>query len=61
MKVQTTDGLVEREELEVHDLIQETEDLRITATEWFRDGRLVRRDVNLNVLRGLSMTAEARH
>lgn len=53
MKVLTTLGLVERSELEVKDVISEEDNARVSATEWYKDGELVRRDVNVNVLRGL--------
>jgi len=51
MKVQTSQGLIERAELEVKDLIEESDNARITVTIWRYKGALVRRDVHLNVLR----------
>lgn len=58
MLVYTTKGLVERSRLAVQDLIDEQETCRVIATEWRLDGEIVRRDVNVNMLRGLEMGAE---
>jgi hypothetical protein len=55
VKVQTAEGLIEREALDVVDRIQEGEDARVTCTEWRHQGRLVRRDVHVNVLRGMDL------
>ena len=55
MKVLTTQGLIDRSALEVQDEIEDTETARITATLWFLDGKLVRRDVHVNVLRGFEV------
>lgn len=49
--VHTTEGLIERERLTVTDSIRETDNARVTATEWALDGKVVRRDVHVNVLR----------
>lgn len=57
-QVITTKGLVDRERLEVKDIVSEEENARVTATEWYLDGVLVRRDVNVNILRGLEIAAE---
>lgn len=56
--IYTTHGLVPRAELEVHDVVSWEPNARVTATEWRRNGELVRRDVNVNILRGLSIGAE---
>lgn len=58
MKVQTTKGLLDRSQLEVKDVVVEEDNARITATEWYLSGELVRRDVNVNVLRGLSFEGD---
>ena len=58
MLVHTTKGLLERELLEVKDSITEEENARVMATEWFLDGELVRRDVNVNILRGIDLNSE---
>jgi hypothetical protein len=55
MKVQTIKGLLDRSKLEVKDVVVEEGNARITATEWYLANELVRRDVNVNVLRGLSL------
>lgn len=58
MKVWTTHGPVDRAELTVEDIVTETEQARVIATEWRRGGELVRRDVNVNVLMGHLVGAE---
>ncbi len=46
-------ALVERDRLEVRDVFAgETDNSRATATEWYLDGKLVRRDCAVSVLRG---------
>ena len=59
MKVQTTQGLIDRDLLEIRDVISEEDNSRIIATEWYLDNELVRRDVNINVLRGIELFGEA--
>lgn len=59
MLVQTTHGLIERDLLEIKDVVVEEDNSRITATEWYLGDELVRRDVNINVLRGLDLVGEA--
>lgn len=51
MKVDTTEGPVECAELEVRDIVHWSDNARVLATEWTRQGRLVRRDVAVSVLR----------
>lgn len=58
MQILTKLGLIERTELEVKDVIVEEENARVTATEWYHNGELVRRDVNVNILSGIQMTGE---
>ncbi|MEQ1743221.1 MAG: hypothetical protein ABL869_12095 [Candidatus Nitrotoga sp.] len=58
MLVQTTKGLIERDTLEVRDIVEEHDNARVNATEWFLDGELVRRDVNVNILRGAELESE---
>jgi hypothetical protein len=55
LKVATCEGEVDREELEVRDLVSEDDNARVIATEWRREGRLVRRDVFVNMLRGVAV------
>jgi hypothetical protein len=55
LKVATCEGEVDREELEVRDLVGEDDNARVTVTEWRREGRLVRRDVFVNMLRGVAV------
>lgn len=56
MQVQTIKGLVERDRLQVKDIIDELDHARVTATEWYLDEELVRRDVNVNILRGQDLS-----
>lgn len=56
--IQTKDGLIDRSELIVKDIISEEDNARVTATEWYKGTELVRRDVHVNVLRGLSLDGE---
>jgi hypothetical protein len=56
VKVQTLQGLVERAELTPLDIVAESEDARVIATEWYREGVMVRRDVWVNGLRAQEIT-----
>lgn len=56
--VYTTKGLVPLNELEVTDVTSIEGQARVTATEWRKDGELVRRDVHVNLLRGLEMNGQ---
>lgn len=58
MLIYTTLGLIPREELEVTDVIDWQDNARVTATEWRKDGEIVRRDVHVNILRGQSAAGE---
>lgn len=49
MLVHTTKGLIERDRLTVKDIIDETDNSRCIATEWYLDGELVRRDGWANI------------
>lgn len=57
MMVSTKVGLVERNRLEVRDIIDDQDSARVTATEWYLDGELVRRDVHVNILRGQELNS----
>lgn len=56
--VQTTKGLIDKALLEVRDIVTNEDNARILATEWFLDGELVRRDVNVNILSGIDLFSE---
>lgn len=58
MQVFTTKGLVDRELLQVQDIVTEEPNARVTATEWRMGDELVRRDVHVNILAGQAVTAE---
>lgn len=58
MKVQTKAGIFDRSELQVKDIIEERDNARVTATEWYWNDEMVRRDVNVNILNGLAIQAE---
>ena len=51
-KVHTTKGLIDRDCLVATDIVSDEDNARVTATEWHFEGELVRRDVNVNILRG---------
>lgn len=59
MRVLTTAGLIERDRLQVKDIVTESDNAREFATEWRLNGELVRRDVWVNVLRGIEVTGKA--
>lgn len=54
--VQTSVGLVNKDKLVVKDVVTNEENARVLATEWFLEGILVRRDVNVNILNGIGLT-----
>jgi hypothetical protein len=54
-QVQTTKGLIDRDLLTTNDIVEEGENYRSIATEWFFNGELVRRDVAVSILCGLEM------
>lgn len=56
--IHTTLGLVPLSELEVQDHVTYTDNSREIATEWRKNGELVRRDVWVSLLRGLSMDGQ---
>jgi hypothetical protein len=55
--VTTIKGLIERDRLEMRPLISETTTSVEVGIEWYLEGELVRRDVWINLLRGLDTTA----
>jgi hypothetical protein len=59
MLIHTTRGLIEKDQLELKDIIEWHDNARVIATEWFFQGEMVRRDVHVNALRGLSAAGEA--
>jgi hypothetical protein len=56
--IHTIRGLIPAGELQVIDIITTTENSREIATEWRKDGEIVRRDVWVSLLRGLSIGSE---
>lgn len=58
MKVHTTKGLIDRDQLRTSDVITEEDNARVVATEWFLGDEMVRRDVHVSILRGLDITGE---
>ena len=56
--VQTTKGLIDDSVLVVKDIVENHGNARVVATEWFLNDELVRRDVNVNVLRGVELCGE---
>lgn len=55
VKVETSKGIFDRSELEVKDVIHETDDARIIQTVWTHNGEEVRRDATVSILRGLDV------
>jgi hypothetical protein len=53
--VYTTKGLIERELLIVKDIIEEGDNYRTIATEWYLDGEMVRRDAHAMILSGQAL------
>jgi hypothetical protein len=55
--VDTIKGPIERDQLEVKDIITEGENYRAIATEWYFEGELVKRDCHVVVLHGQALGA----
>ena len=55
VQVHTIHGLVDRDRLQVTDVVTEDDNSRAIATEWHLDGELVRRDVHVIILRGQTL------
>lgn len=49
--VETIKGLIERDLLEIKEVVSEDDNSRAVATEWYLNGELVRRDAHVMVLR----------
>ena len=58
MLVFTTKGELPIESLAVTDLVEYHDNARVVATEWRLDGEIVRRDVTVSVLHGMSLNSE---
>lgn len=56
--VYTTKGLLPSEELEIKDIITLEDNARVTATEWYYGGELVRRDVWVSALRPIDAESQ---
>jgi len=57
-QVHTIKGLVDRDLLEVEDIVTDEPNARVIATEWHLNGELVRRDVAVSILRGQALAGE---
>jgi hypothetical protein len=57
-KVHTIKGLIDRDLLTVKDIVDEGDNYRSVATEWFLDGELVRRDAAVSILRGHALAGD---
>lgn len=57
MKVMTDKGIIERDRLQVREVIQEDGNVRAVSTEWMLEGEVVRRDVWINTLMPLEFGA----
>jgi hypothetical protein len=58
MLVETIKGLLPRDQLEVKDIVTETDNSRCIATEWYYNGELVRRSAWADVLRATAVFGE---
>lgn len=58
MKVSTNKGLIDLADLVVNDVVTYEQNARVTSTEWMFNNELVRRDLNINMLTGLSLGTE---
>ena len=58
-QVWTIHGSIDMDKLTIKDVVTDEPNARISATEWYLGDELVRRDVNVNVLRGLDLAASA--
>jgi hypothetical protein len=58
MKVLTTKGLIDFDQLRVTDVVEVGDNHRKIATEWHLDGELVKRDVTISILRPIETQAE---
>jgi len=56
--VQTGKGYIDSSELSVKDVIAMEDNVRTIATEWYFGSELVRRDLNINILCGQSLSGE---
>lgn len=59
--VDTILGPIERERLEVQDLIEEGPNYRTIVTEWRLNGEIVKRDAATSILHGLVLGGEQAH
>lgn len=57
-QVHTTKGLVDRDLLEVKDIISDEPNARVIASEWFLGEELVRRDVAVSILCGQALAGD---
>lgn len=57
-QVHTVKGLIDRDRLEVRDIISDEPNARVIATEWFLGEELVRRDVAVSVLCGQALAGD---
>lgn len=57
-QVQTIKGLIDRDQLEVREVVSESGNSRQVRTEWFHNGELVRADGHTMILSGLVLGGE---
>lgn len=58
--VQTAEGLLPRDELTVDETCDETDNSRRMVRKWFYQGRIVRQDAFVSMLRGVQLGVEAK-
>ena len=59
--VVTTEGLIERERLEMREVFEDTDTFCSHATEYYLDGRLVKRGAHVHMKQGLQLKTEVSH
>jgi hypothetical protein len=57
-QVHTIKGLIDRDRLNVKDIISDEPNARVIATEWFLGDELVRRDVAVSILSGQALAGD---
>jgi len=55
MLIETKKGMIDSALLDVRDIVTTEDNARVISTEWSLNGDLVRRDVSVNILRGLEL------
>ncbi len=57
-KVQTSKGVLDRSDLQVKYIIEESDTSTTSVTEWYLKDEMVRRDVHVNMLVGMPISSD---